>query len=214
MSKGIAGAPSDKAEALAAKAEAEAEQTAQAEAVAKARAEAEQVARAKADEESRARRAAAIAAAKAQADKDAAAAKPTVDETPLAKVRLDEVAELRAQAEAERDRLAALGSEYDARLTRERNRDRVAALRGMGALASLTDDQLLAIAPDVDPHAPGGAAQLDEWREKNSGLFVAKTGPSIPSPDELLATMPQRRSASGLYDEKYFADLMKRNLGG
>ena len=201
MDKGIAGAPAAQAAEMAAAKAADIESR-----EAAAKAQAEQAARAQAEQAEREARAQALANA----------TPPTVPgaSDSAAKVGLGEVAELRALAEAERDRLSALGSEYDARLTRERNRDRVAALRTMGAVGSLTDEQLLAITPDVDPHAPGGAAKLDEWREKNEGLFAPRQGPTIPSPDELLAQMPQQRSASGLYDAKYFADLMKRNLGG
>ena len=206
MDKGIAGAPAAQAAEMAAAKAADIESR-----EAAAKAQAEQAARAQA-----AKAQAEQAEREARAQALANATPPTVPgaSDSAAKVGLGEVAELRALAEAERDRLSALGSEYDARLTRERNRDRVAALRTMGAVGSLTDEQLLAITPDVDPHAPGGAAKLDEWREKNEGLFAPRQGPTIPSPDELLAQMPQQRSASGLYDAKYFADLMKRNLGG
>ena len=127
---------------------------------------------------------------------------------------MDEVVALREQAEKERDRLQSLGNEYDQRLRRERNRDRINALRGMGALASLTDEQLLSITPDVDPHAPGGKAQLDEWRENNSGLFLVVEGPTIPTSSEILEHMPVKRSASGLYDEKFLAQMLRDNLGG
>jgi hypothetical protein len=127
---------------------------------------------------------------------------------------MTEATELRAQAEAERDRLQALGNEYDLRLRRERERDRLSALRGMGAVGSLTDEQLLAITPDVDPHAPGGKAELDEWREKNAGLFIVAEGPRIPSPAEMLEHLTVKRSASGLHDEAYLAKLLRDNLGG
>ena len=127
---------------------------------------------------------------------------------------MTEAAELRAQAEAERERLESLANEYDTRLRRERERDRLSTLRGMGALGSLTDEQLLAITPGVDPHSPGGKAQLDEWRERNSGLFLVKEGPTIPTPSEMLEKLTVRSSASGLYDEKFLAKMLRDNLGG
>tara|TARA_Y100001938_G_scaffold84999_1_gene116724 strand:- start:167 stop:802 length:636 start_codon:yes stop_codon:yes gene_type:complete len=134
--------------------------------------------------------------------------------TPQTRAVMTEAAELRAQAEAERERLESLANEYDTRLRRERERDRLSTLRGMGALGSLTDEQLLAITPDVDPHSPGGKAQLDEWRERNSGLFLVKEGPTIPTPSEMLEKLTVRSSASGLYDEKFLAKMLRDNLGG
>ena len=134
--------------------------------------------------------------------------------TPETRGVMTEASELRAQAEAERDRLQALGNEYDLRLRRERERDRISALRGMGAVGSLTDEQLLAITPDVDPHAPGGKAQLDDWRERNAGLFIVEEVPRIPTPAEMIGHLTVKKSASGLYDEAFLARLLKDNLGG
>ena len=134
--------------------------------------------------------------------------------TPETRGVMTEASELRAQAEAERDRLQALGNEYDLRLRRERERDRISSLRGMGAVGSLTDEQLLAITPDVDPHAPGGKAQLDDWRERNAGLFIVEEVPRIPTPAEMIGHLTVKKSASGLYDEAFLARLLKDNLGG
>ena len=150
----------------------------------------------------------------AQAAREARAAQTPEAVTPRTRAVMTEAEELRALAESERDRLQALGNEYDLRLRRERERDRISALRGMGALGSLSDDQLLAITPDVDPHAPGGKAQLDEWRERNAGLFIAKEGPKIPTPAEMIEKLTVRKSASGLYDEKFLAQMLRDNLGG
>jgi len=144
---------------------------------------------------------------------DKAQARPE-EVTPQTRGVMTEATELRAQAEAERDRLQALGNEYDLRLRRERERDRISALRGMGAVVSLTDEQLLAITPDVDPHAPGGKAQLDEWRERNAGLFDVEEVPRIPTPAEMIGHLTVKRSGSGLHDEAYLAKLLKDNLGG
>lgn len=150
----------------------------------------------------------------AQAAREARAAQTPEAVTPRTRAVMTEAEELRALAESERDRLQALGNEYDLRLRRERERDRISALRGMGALGSLSDDQLLAITPDVDPHAPGGKAQLDEWRERNAGLFIVREGPKIPTPAEMIEKLTVRKSASGLYDEKFLAQMLRDNLGG
>ena len=196
----LAGAPTD--------------QRAELEAQAAAQAAAQEVAaQAAAKQAAQAARVAAETAA--QAARQAPPAPRNVEQpSPDAGAVLQDVTQLRAQAETERERLQTLGNEYDARLRRERERDRVSALRSMGAVGSLTDTQLLAITPDVDPHAPGGKAQLDEWRENNDGLFHKPEGPKIPTASELIGKLPaHRRSASGVFDEKYLADLIRRNMG-
>ncbi len=204
----IAGAPADKRAELEAAATAD---NAAREASAKAEAQAIRVA----EEQARqARERAAMDRASAPAPVPSPAPAP-VPSPAYAKEALNESRELRIQAEAERDRLRQLGDEYDARLRRERERDRITALRAMGATGSLSDEQLLTLAPDVDPHAPEGKTSLNEWRERNAGLFAAPSAPAIPSPEEMIAKIPagRRRSASGLYDEKYLAELLHLNLG-
>jgi len=215
MSEKIAGAPTDaeeraKIEAQAAdKAQARAEEEQQ---VTQARI-AKQQAQALRREEERARQQREEARQKTeQAPKVEMPSSPAT--TANSRAAMEEVVALREQAEKERDRLQALGNEYDQRLRRERERDRVSALRSMGALASLTDEQLLSITPDIDPHSAGGKAQLAEWREANGGLFVVDEGPKIPTSSEILEHMEVKRSASGLYDEKFLAKMLRDNLGG
>tara|TARA_R110000824_G_scaffold11125_1_gene48368 strand:+ start:5828 stop:6430 length:603 start_codon:yes stop_codon:yes gene_type:complete len=142
------------------------------------------------------------------------AAPPAPEKASTSRSVLEEAAAIRAMAEHERDRLHTLGNEYDARLRRERDRDRVSALRSMGATGSLSDAQLLVITPDADPHTAGGKAQLDEWREGNEGLFIAQEGPTIPTPSQLMEGLTTKSSASGLYDEKFLAEMLRQNLGG
>lgn len=203
----IAGAPADKQEELQAQAAAEAQQKAQEAAAAQA-AQA-QAAKLQAQE---ARRAEEQARQQRElAPKTVVPAEP--EKHANGRAALEEAAALREMAEKERDRLRELGNEYDARLRRERNRDRIEALRGMGALGSLTDEQLLAITPDADPHTAGGKAQLAEWRERNEGLFVSQEGPKIPTPADLMEGLTTQKSASGLYDEKFLAKMLRDNLG-
>jgi len=150
-----------------------------------------------------------VAAAEAAQERDAAKA---ADPTAAARQLLAEAEELRAKAEDERARLAKLGDDYEIRLRRERDRDRVNALRSMGAMAGVSDVQLLMISPDVDPDSPGGKAELDSWRESNAGLFIAPTVPRMPSAEEMLGTLTRKQSANGFYNAKYFAEIMARNL--
>lgn len=206
MSEKIAGAPPDKREELEAEAAEKTRIQAEAEAVA---AKERMAQKATAQEARRAEE-----QARQERERAPKAPMPAAPETTAnSRAAMDEAVSIREMAEKERDRLQALGNEYDARLRRERERDRLSALRGMGALGSLTDEQLLAITPDVDPHAAGGKAELEEWRERNAGLFIMDTGPQMPTPSELMEGLTNRRSASGLYDEKFFAEMLKQNLG-
>ena len=82
----------------------------------------------------------------------------------------------------------------------------------MGALAAVSDVQLLMISPDVDPDSPGGKAELDSWREANAGLFVTPTAPTIPSAEQMLGTLTRKQSPNGFYNAKYFAEVLARNL--
>ena len=161
------------------------------------------VARAEAEKEQ------ALKEAQAEAEKAKAA---QVDPGAEARRVLQEAEELRAKAEAEKARLEQLGNDYEQRLKRERDRDRIGVLRGMGAIAGVSDVQLLMISPDIDPHTPGGRAELDKWREENTGLFHQAEAPAPPSVETLLGSLKVKRSPFGHYGPEYFAQLMANNL--
>tara|TARA_R100000655_G_scaffold24510_4_gene49618 strand:- start:1855 stop:2514 length:660 start_codon:yes stop_codon:yes gene_type:complete len=150
------------------------------------------------------------AEAREQANKQKAA---QADPSAEARRLLEEAEGLRAKAEEERARLEQLGNDYAERLKRERDRDRVASLRRMGAIAGVSDVQLLMISPDVDPETPGGRAALDKWREENAGLFHQAQSPSPPSVDQMLGSLKAKRSPFGHYGPEYFAQIMAKNLG-
>lgn len=163
---------------------------------------------------------AAVEKAEAERQRQAAEAaeaqerKAAVEADPGAEARrlLDEAEEIRKRAEDERARLEQLGNDYATRLRRERDRDRVGALRAMGAIAGVSDAQLLLISPDVDPETAAGKAELDRWREDNAGLFHRPTAPRIPSAEEMLGTLRVKQSANGHYGPEFFARILKRNL--
>lgn len=123
-----------------------------------------------------------IAAARAQADAaQAAALKAAEDATAAARAAQAEAA---AQKTALEQRLAALESkstvapapspEADAMrafLAREKNAARLATVKQMGYEAPLSDAQILAIVPDVDPREPAGLAEFEKFRQANSKAF-------------------------------------------
>lgn len=56
-------------------------------------------------------------------------------------------------------------------MTRERNDRRVETVKRMGLNVPLTDEQILALTPDVDPREPEGVTKIEEWRKANAGMF-------------------------------------------
>ena len=59
---------------------------------------------------------------------------------------------------------------------REATAARLSAIKAMGAV-DLGDENLLKLAPAVDPRDPDGRAQLEAWRTRNAHLFRAQ-GPT------------------------------------
>lgn len=65
-------------------------------------------------------------------------------------------------------------------IARERASAKIQAARQMGAVDLLSDEQLLALMPDVDPREPDGRAKLEQWRAANARMFRAP-GPTPES---------------------------------
>ena len=77
--------------------------------------------------------------------------------------------------------------ELKAYITRERQTERLSAVRRMGLDVALSDEQLLAIVPDVDPRDPAGLSKLEAWRNANARMFRA-SGPTPESVIEAVKT--------------------------
>ena len=70
--------------------------------------------------------------------------------------------------------MAELLKAFNASRSADRNTLRLEALRAAGvAPGALTDAQLIAITPDVDPRTPEGATALASFKQANPGLFAA-----------------------------------------
>lgn len=136
---------------------------------------------------------------KAEVKADAAAPKTeTKAETksapaPTAKVeakaepaKTETAAPARDQVKAEesdvRSRLEAL----ERRMSRERRDAAIGYLKTVPSV--LSDEQLRALAPDVDASTPDGRAKLDQWRTANSNLFKA----SELRPDQRASELEKR----------------------
>jgi len=95
------------------------------------------------------------------------------------------VAQAEAQKAALEQRLAALEAkpaavapvapegldEVKRFMTRERNDRIVSHVRRTGLNVPLTDEQILALVPNVDPREPDGVAKIEAWRTANAGMF-------------------------------------------
>lgn len=95
------------------------------------------------------------------------------------------VAQAEAQKAALEQRLAALEAkpavlapvapegldEVKRFMARERNDRRIETVKRLGLNVPLSDEQILALVPDVDPREPDGIAKLDAWRSANATLF-------------------------------------------
>lgn len=57
-------------------------------------------------------------------------------------------------------------------MTRERNDRRLDTVKRMGLNVPLSDAQILALAPDVDPREPDGIAKIEQWRVANKVMFT------------------------------------------
>lgn len=92
-----------------------------------------------------------------------------------------------------RDQLAAdpLFAEFQAHKTRERNASRVGTLRELGLNTQLSEAQVLAIAPDIDPRDPDGRATFEAWAAGNPALFRAPSDPRAEVLRAELAHIPR-----------------------
>lgn len=123
-------------------------------------------------------------------------------------------AQYKAQREALEQRLAALEAkpaplppvapegldEVKRFMTRERNDRRVEVVKRMGLNVPLTDEQILALIPDVDPREPDGVAKLDEWRKAHAGMFKQQGQTQQSYVEALKPQLEELSKKSGLFD--------------
>lgn len=104
------------------------------------------------------------------------------------------------------ERLGAL----TAKLERQRERSVIATLRRLGADPDrVTDEDLLALAPKVDPDEPAGKKALLDWKAKRPGFFAA-TGPR-----EKIEDTKKRLTTRGLTAEQVERRMkLAQRLGG
>lgn len=107
-------------------------------------------------------------------------------------------------------------AEIKAHVARDRGQARLAALAEMGPckFAALTQAQILAMAPDVDPRTPDGRDKLAAWHKQNANLFYQG-----PAPDPRVeAAREQARAAQAAWDRKpgalFSADRMVDSVFG
>jgi fructose-1,6-bisphosphatase/sedoheptulose 1,7-bisphosphatase-like protein len=96
-------------------------------------------------------------------------------------------------------------------MERDRKSALVATVRQMGFNAALSDAQILALVPDVDPREPGGVAKVEEFRQQNPSLFRS----SGPTPESVIEAARVDVSQVQAKAGKLFnADALVRSLFG
>ena len=100
----------------------------------------------------------------------------------------------------------------DAREARAADRERVAYLRQMGALATLADQHLLALAPSVDASTSEGREALQAWTDQNAGLFQSRTPTQVEVEQSLAQKLPT--SSNGVFGEELHRKVIASVFGG
>lgn len=105
---------------------------------------------------------------------------PKPESTPMVPVPVVPVAAAKPEDryEAAVKALDAKAAAVDAKLEKQRQRAIVSTLRKMGADPDLvSDDDLLTLAPKVDPDEPAGLAELVKWKGTKGFFRRAEVGP-------------------------------------
>lgn len=123
----------------------------------------------------------------------------------------DEIAALKAELAAELERTRAAREAVEAISDRTSERNRLAYLRKMGAMSALSDEHLMALAPQVDPDTSDGAAALQAWRDSNAALFNTQQGGATVSA-KLVEGF--KSSAHGTFGADFHRAQMRAVFGG
>lgn len=115
---------------------------------------------------------------------------------------------LREELAQEREELRKEREATQSYRQREIQRSRLKALRDMGASPSIPDEDLLKLAPDVDPDTADGRAKLDAWRDARPGMFEQQE----PAPRVDLDKLGDELAVKG--SGFFGADFVRRTMGG
>lgn len=132
--------------------------------------------------------------------------------TPSADDRTARLDDLEARMTEEVKAMKEAREQLEQREGRERNRERLAYLRAIGANQMLGDAHLLSLAPDIDPNAPDGRAALDKWREANASLFESRELSGVQVAEEVISNVPN--SQFGTFGARIAKKLARDTFGG
>lgn len=118
-----------------------------------------------------------------------------------------EAAKLAAELRKELEAAQAARQALDAREAQASSAERIAFLRKAGAMASLTDDHLLALAPQVDIRTQAGRDKLTEWTEQNAGLFQIRETNSVEVQQAFMDQL--KTSRHGVFGKELHQQLMR-----
>lgn len=119
---------------------------------------------------------------------------------------------LEERLEAEVAAMAEARAELQERARQERDRARLAYLRDVGAVTSLRDDHLLALAPDFDPTTADGRVELDRWREQNATLFAGREMTGVQVAEQVISNVPS--SQHGTFGPRLAQKIAREVFGG
>ncbi len=150
-------------------------------------------------------------AASAPEPQTAVKAKPA----PKAKPKKADAGRIEALEQRLEEEVAAMREareELQQRARQERDRARLAYLRDVGAVSSLRDDHLLALAPDFDPTTADGRVELDRWREQNATLFAGREMTGVQVAEQVISNVPS--SQHGTFGPRLAQKIAREVFGG
>lgn len=131
---------------------------------------------------------------------------------PVADARPDEASQLADQLRSELEAAQRSREALDAREARAAAKERVAYLRRMGAVDNLSDDNLLALAPAVDPTTQDGRDALQAWTDQNMGLFNQRTPTQVEVRQSVQGGL--KSSTHGVFGEELHRRVIDSIFGG
>ena len=144
-----------------------------------------------------------------------APAQPEPQPAPKAKPKKADTGRIDAleqRLEAEVAAMSEARAELQERARQERDRARLAYLRDVGAVSSLRDDHLLALAPDFDPTTADGRVELDRWREQNATLFAGREMTGVQVAEQVISNVPS--SQHGTFGPRLAQKIAREVFGG
>ena len=122
-----------------------------------------------------------------------------------AKMTIDEMRQEIEQAKKIR-------TEFESMRKQQVDENRIAHLRAGGIIGELTDEQILAIAPDVDIDSDAGKLAIEEWRTANGALFAESRLTGKQRSAAIASSL--KSSSHGTFGDTLKAKILRETFGG